>query len=298
MVYVKLIFKANSFHDFLKRVEYINYIIKYDGELLNKLKATESLISKKVQDIKLEQEQIKNLLAQKQKYKSNLESKLRSKEDFVNKINSDITQYEQQLKVLEESSNNITNLIKKAELELARAREQELARQKAKQQAEQRAKQQEQKKSKTKTQTKNKISYNSNNNFNYTGGKLGWPVPGRTLISSGYGSRTSPIKGKGEFHTGLDIPAPMGTPIRAAESGVVINSGSIRGYGYTIIINHGNGLCTLYGHNSKLIAKLGQTVKRGDIIALAGSTGYSTGPHCHFEVRLNGKHTNPLPYLK
>ena len=277
MAYIKIIFKANSCHDFLKRVEYVNYIIKYDCELLNKLKATEDLISNKVQAIKTEQNQIKNLLAQKEKYKSNLESKLRSKEEFINQINSDIEKYEQKLKDLEKSSNEIANLIKKSELELARAREQ----------------QEKAKLARQKKQTKNK----SNIDFNYTGGKLGWPVPGRTLISSGYGSRTSPIKGKSEFHTGLDIPAPMGTPIHAAEDGIVINSGSIRGYGYTIIINHGNGLCTLYGHNSSLIAKVGQTVKRGDVIALAGSTGYSTGPHCHFEVRLNGKHTNPSNYL-
>jgi len=137
----------------------------------------------------------------------------------------------------------------------------------------------------------------SNINNKYTGGKLEWPVPGRSLISSGYGSRNNPISNRSEFHTGIDIPAPTGTRVVAAESGLVINSGNINGYGLTIIINHGNGLSTLYAHNSKLIAQVGDNIKRGDLIALVGSTGYSTGPHSHFEVRLNGKHTSPWNYL-
>ena len=180
-------------------------------------------------------------------------------------------QYEQKLKTLDSADREITNLIKKA--------------------------QKEQEEASRARQNRNQKNNNQSTKFNYTGGKLGWPVPGRSTISSGYGSRTSPIKGKGEFHTGLDIPAPTGTKIYAAESGKVINSGSINGYGYTVIIDHGNGLSTLYGHNSQLKVKVGQKVKRGDVIALAGSTGWSTGPHCHFEVRINGKHTNPWSYL-
>lgn len=138
----------------------------------------------------------------------------------------------------------------------------------------------------------------NDNTITYTGGKLGWPLVGHTMVSSGYGRRSSPISGKGEFHTGLDIPAPTGTPVHAAEDGVIINSGPINGYGYTIIIKHDNGLSTLYAHNSQLIAGKGQRVKRGDTVALVGTTGYSTGPHCHFEVRVNGSHTNPWSYLK
>lgn len=257
--YIHIMFKAHSFHDFLKRTEYVNYIIKYDSELLNELRESEKLISKKIEDIKSEQAQIKNLIAEEKKHKENLEVKVKQKETLMTKVNSDLEKYQQQLKDLENSSNDIEKLIKQAQL--------------------------------TALANKNK------SNFNYNGGKLGWPVPGKTKISSSYGNRISPISGRGEFHTGLDIPAPIGTKVYAAEDGIVINSGTINGYGYTIIISHGAGLSTLYAHNSRLIAKVGQSVKRGDVIALAGSTGYSTGSHCHFEVRVNGKHTNPWNYL-
>lgn len=131
----------------------------------------------------------------------------------------------------------------------------------------------------------------------YSGGKLQWPVYGYYNISSGYVYRKKPIGSGYETHTGLDIPAPQGTDIHAAAPGKVITSGWIRGYGYTIMIDHGGGLVTLYGHNSRLVASVGDVVDTGDVIAKCGSTGNSTGPHCHFEVRVNGKHTDPTPYL-
>lgn len=132
----------------------------------------------------------------------------------------------------------------------------------------------------------------------YTGGKFLWPVPGFSRISSYYNPRNSPISGKYEFHTGIDIPASFGKPVVAAADGRIITAGWVRGYGNTVMIDHGSGYVTLYGHNSSLTVSVGQTVKRGAQIAKIGSTGYSTGNHCHFEVRLNGVHKNPLNYLK
>lgn len=122
-----------------------------------------------------------------------------------------------------------------------------------------------------------------------------WPVTG--TITSYFGPRPDPFTGVWRNHSGMDIAARTGTPILAAEDGVVIYSGWIDGYGYTIIIDHGGGLSTLYAHASKLIAQAGQSVSRGDTVALVGSTGYSTGPHLHFEVRLNGTRVEPLDYL-
>ena len=132
----------------------------------------------------------------------------------------------------------------------------------------------------------------------YTGGKLEWPVEGRYYVSSGYVGRISPVGNGYEFHTGIDIPAPEGYEIRAAEDGTVINAGWINGYGNTVIIDHGGGISTLYAHNSSVEVENGQSVHRGDVIALCGSTGYATGSHCHFEVRVNGEHTDPWEYLK
>ncbi|GFI61132.1 murein hydrolase activator EnvC [Clostridiales bacterium] len=141
----------------------------------------------------------------------------------------------------------------------------------------------------------------SRSTFVYTGGQLNWPVPSRSpsssSLSSGYVNRNRPIGTGREFHTGYDIPAGYGSAVCAAEAGTVIYSGWMSGYGNTIMINHGNGLVTLYGHNSSLTVSKGDTVTRGQQVAKIGSTGNSTGNHCHFEVRVNGSHTNPEPYL-
>lgn len=123
-----------------------------------------------------------------------------------------------------------------------------------------------------------------------------WPIRGR--ISSGFGWRTNPMGGRGgEHHNGVDIPARTGTPIRAAGGGTVIFDGWKNGYGNTIIINHGSGLTTLYAHNSRNRVTVGTRVERGDIIAYVGSTGRTTGPHVHYEVRRNNNALNPISFM-
>lgn len=126
-------------------------------------------------------------------------------------------------------------------------------------------------------------------------GQFSYPSSGRQ--TSGFGYRIHPILGYRRFHSGLDFGASYGSPIRAADSGTVIFSGWYRGYGRTVIIDHGGNLTTLYGHASELYVSEGQTVQRGQTIAAVGSTGLSTGPHLHFEVRVNGTPVNPLNYL-
>ena len=126
-------------------------------------------------------------------------------------------------------------------------------------------------------------------------GQMIWPVRGR--ISSPFGSRYHPVLKRKKFHNGIDIAAPMGTPLLAADGGVVLVSGWRGGYGNYLVIDHGAGISTAYGHNSRLLVKEGETVVRGQRIALIGSTGLSTGPHVHFEVRINGQPTNPMNYL-
>ena len=126
-------------------------------------------------------------------------------------------------------------------------------------------------------------------------GRFIWPCRGE--ITSCFGWRTHPIFGTTKYHSGMDIAVDYGTPILAADSGTVIYSGWLGGYGYAVMIDHGSGLVTLYAHNQSLNVYEGQYVTKGTCIAYAGSTGYSTGPHCHFEVRLHGEVTEPLNYL-
>lgn len=129
----------------------------------------------------------------------------------------------------------------------------------------------------------------------YGTGQLSWPASGP--ITSTFGWRLHPVLGSNRFHSGTDFGAEHGAPIRAADRGTVIFAGDYGGYGNTVIVDHGNGLSTLYGHASELYVQPGQVVQRGQQIAAVGSTGLSTGPHLHFEVRQNGEPIDPLALL-
>ena len=131
----------------------------------------------------------------------------------------------------------------------------------------------------------------------YIGGELAWPVPGYTRITSKYGMRVHPITGQYKLHTGVDISAPMGANFIAANDGIVVKAEYNTAYGRMVVIDHGGGISTLYAHGSEILVQVGQTVKRGDSILKVGSSGYSTGPHAHFEVRINGTVTDPMPYI-
>lgn len=125
----------------------------------------------------------------------------------------------------------------------------------------------------------------------------GFLRPGYGVVTDPYGPRINPVTGEAGFHTGVDLGDPYGSNVSASKSGEVVYSGWISGYGKTVILDHGNGVQTLYGHNSELLVSVGQRVSRGETIALVGSTGMSTGPHIHWEIRINGQHVNPLDYL-
>lgn len=130
----------------------------------------------------------------------------------------------------------------------------------------------------------------------YVGGKMTWPLPGNTRLSSPFGYRIHPVYKTKKLHTGVDIPAAYGTKVLAAQSGTVIYSDWFGGYGKAVMIDHGGGYVTLYAHNSKLLVKFGDRVERGQPITKVGSTGVSTGNHLHFEVRENGKYVDPIKW--
>lgn len=131
----------------------------------------------------------------------------------------------------------------------------------------------------------------------FIGGKFIWPAPGYTRITSDYGWRPHPIYKTNKFHAGIDIGVPWGKKVVAAGAGEVLYADTYGGYGKTVMIDHGGGIVSLYAHNSSLQVKVGTVVAAGTTVALSGSTGVSTGPHLHFEVRKDGEVVNPRPWL-
>lgn len=131
----------------------------------------------------------------------------------------------------------------------------------------------------------------------YIGGALTWPIPGYNTITSEFGMRVHPITGAYKLHTGTDIGAPMGADFVAMGKGVVTKASMTPAYGNMVIIDHGGGVQTLYAHGSEILVQVGQEVEAGTPVLKVGSTGYSTGPHAHFEIRINGQPVNPMDYL-
>ena len=131
----------------------------------------------------------------------------------------------------------------------------------------------------------------------YIGGALTWPIPGYNTITSEFGMRVHPITGAYKLHTGTDIGAPMGADFVAMGKGVVTKASMTPAYGNMVIIDHGGGVQTLFAHGSVILVQVGQEVEAGTPVLKVGSTGYSTGPHAHFEIRINGQPVNPMDYL-
>ena len=144
-----------------------------------------------------------------------------------------------------------------------------------------------------KEEQQNKVDANSGN----IGVKFIWPIPDSTRITSRFGPRKAPVAGASNYHKGVDVGAPKGTPIIAAAGGTVVISTYHYSAGNYVMINHGNGVYTVYMHASKLLVEVGDKVKQGEKIALVGTTGYSTGNHLHFGVRINGTYYDPLNYV-
>jgi murein DD-endopeptidase MepM/ murein hydrolase activator NlpD len=145
-------------------------------------------------------------------------------------------------------------------------------------------------------QTRNNTYRGGSSRPVHSTGRFMWPADG--VVTSNFGYRTHPIFGSTRFHTGIDIGAFSGSPIRAADGGTVVYSGWLGGYGNTVMIDHGGGVVTLYAHCSRLYVRHGQSVRKGETIAAVGSTGNSTGPHLHFEVRQDGQPISPWGYLR
>ncbi len=263
--YLDVLFSSKDINEFIKKAEYISKVFEYDQNIFNKLKEKEREVERKVEEIEKHKIQYKILSKQQEVKQEIINMSILEKQKLIEESEFYAEKYANEVKKYEDEAKEIKKQIIEEEIRLA-----QLA----------------------------KENQDAKDALSYTGGKLGWPVPGITKLSSYFGKRIDPFSKKETTHYGIDIPAPVGTKIVAAESGVVIRANYSSSYGYVVIISHGSGLNTLYAHNSKLLVKADDIVSRGDEIALAGSTGFSTGPHLHFETLINGVRKDPMPFLK
>lgn len=265
--YLDVIVGANSFSDFANRLELLKRVIHSDFSLILEIQEKQRAIEAKKAQLDAEKEQLNALEAQAQKTQEEIAAKHAEQQKVLDEAKQHKAAAEQMERELQAASADVQERIQQ------RIREREAAAAAA------------------------AASGGDSGSYDYVQGtgQLSWPVSGP--ITSPFGYRIHPIFGTQIYHSGIDIGVPEGTPVHAADSGTVIEADWIGGYGNAVIIDHGNGLQTLYGHNSSLAVGAGQSVSKGQVIAYAGQTGYATGPHVHFEVRVNGSPVDPMGYL-
>lgn len=269
--YLEVILGANSFSDFANRVELLKRVIRSDYNLILEIQKQKAAIEAKKAQLEEDKRQLDALAAEAEKTQQEIAAKKAEQQKVLDAAKSNKAAAAQMEQDLNAQLASVRNLI-----------QQRLAAAEAARQAAQQA-------------SSDEGGGGSDDNYVQGTGAMGWPCSGP--ITSPFGYRTHPIFGTTIFHAGIDIGVDYGTPIHAADSGVVVYSGWISGYGNAVIIDHGGGVSTLYGHNQSLAVSEGQSVSKGSVIAYAGSTGNSTGPHCHFEVDVNGSPVNPMGYL-
>lgn len=281
--YVDVVLGAKDFNDFANRVELLRRIIAADLDLIASIRDQRDLIAQVQKDLEAEREKQVQLQQDAAQKKNEIETHKQEQQAVLYQAQTDKATAEAAYQELQASSDAIGNMLRQRAAARAAAA---AAQAQAQAEAEAAAQQQQ-------------ASSAGSDDYAYQpvsgSGAFIWPVNG--VVTSPFGYRTHPIFGTTIYHSGIDIGVDEGTPVHAADAGVVVEADWISGYGYAVIIDHGNGLSTLYGHNSSLAVSAGQSVSQGQVIAYAGSTGNSTGPHVHFEVRSNGDPVDPMGYL-
>lgn len=269
--YLDLLFKSADLTQLFNRAEYISRIAAYDRKMLEAYRESKALVADKEARLISEKEEL-------QSFESSAEAKKQESELVLSKKSAELKTYQQKIAAgqgsLAQLKQDIAaqeNKIRTMEAEMKRKEEE------ARKAAEETGK------------TYNTVSIG---NINFI-----WPCPSGNRITSGFGDRESPTEGASSNHQGIDISAASGSQILAAASGTVTISTYSYSAGNYVMIHHGGGVYTVYMHCSELLATAGQEVKQGQVIAKVGSTGYSTGPHLHFGVRVNGSYVNPVKYV-
>ena len=265
--YIDVVIGSKDFSDFANRLEVLKRIIDSDITLIGEIKKERAQIEEHKQKLESDRAKLVELEKAALAKQAEIEQKKAERNVVLQKAQNDRATAMQAIEELNASSAQVSAMLK--ERQAARAAAAAAA--------------------------QSSGGQGASDNWVQGTGQLGWPVSGE--ITSPYGYRVHPIYGTTIYHSGIDIGVDEGTPVHAADGGVVVWSGWMGGYGYAVVIDHGNGLSTLYGHNSELAVEEGQSVAKGQVISYAGSTGNSTGPHVHFEVRANGDPVDPMGYL-
>lgn len=269
--YLDLLLESGSMSEMLNRAEYIQQISSYDRKKLTEYGEIKEKIADDEEKLEAEHEELLTLQEQTKAKQDSVEKLVGEKSRELQKYQNQIAANESQLASYQADIEAQENRIQQIEAELKRQEEE--ARKKAQEKGEE-----------YKTVSIGNISFI-------------WPCPSSSCITSGFGGRSSPTEGASSNHKGIDIGASSGSDIVAAADGTVTISTYSYSAGNYIMINHGGGVSTVYMHCSKLLVSVGETVKKGQVIAKVGSTGYSTGPHLHFGVRVNGAYVNPSQYV-
>ena len=279
--YVDLLMEAGSLSELLSKAEYITKISSYDRQKLDEYAATKEKIAEKKNALEGEHAELLTLQDETEAKQASVEKLLAAKQTELQNYETKIASAEGQISEYAKSIEAQENQIKSIEAEIKRKEEE--ARKKA-----------EEEKKKAAAANKAAQTYKtvSLGDISFT-----WPCPASGRITSGFGSRKSPTKGASSNHQGIDISAPTGTSIVAAAAGEVVIATYSSSAGNYVMISHGGGVYTVYMHASSLLVSQGQSVKKGQTIAKVGSTGYSTGSHLHFGVRVNGSYVNPTKYV-
>lgn len=263
--YLDMIFTANSFADMLNKADYAEQISAYDNKKLEEYKANCEYIEACKEQLDSEKDVLDTAKAQVEEEEANLEELISAKEGEINATSADINNKEAAIKEYEAYLAEQAATIQALEAAVAAERAQ--------------------------------LEEESGQRLSYDGGMFKWPCPSYNRISDDYGNRIHPTLGIQKFHNGIDLAAPSGSPILAAYDGRVVAAAYNASMGNYIMLNHGDGLYTIYMHASKLYVSEGQSVSRGEKIAGVGTTGRSTGNHLHFSVRRNGDYVSPWNYL-
>ena len=270
---LSVLFQATSLRDFLLRMEQVNDIARRDQEMVARLESSEARLAQVQESYARQYDSIERLLISQQNYLAYLEQVEAERYEYFAALVEDETHQTALLLLSQEHASEARAMWREAEEAEQRRREADrLERERIAAEQQQEA-------------------------IANLSGRFLWPVPSSFSISSPFGPRIHPITRRQDNHSGIDIRASHGSDIRAAYDGVVTLSGWNGGYGLTVMIYHGGGVHTLYGHNSANLVSVGDRVTRGQVIARIGSTGVSTGPHLHFEVRVGGRAVDPGPYL-